>query len=210
MKRTLLNRKFRYSYTNVTLKILLVNILVFMLTQLNSRLYYYLALVPSLIIYEKWWWQIVTYMFVHADIGHILFNMLALFIFGSSVERQIGSKEFLLFYLLTGALSGLFSFFAYYLSGTNVILVGASGAIYALLFAFAVLYPYAIIFVFGILPLRAPILIAVYAAIEIYNQLFSRGGNVAHLTHLAGFAVSYLYLRLRLRLRPMDELRRGR
>jgi membrane associated rhomboid family serine protease len=149
-------------------------------------------------------------MFVHADFTHILFNMLGLFMFGTPVERRLGSKEFLLFYLLTGTLSGIFSLISYLLAGTNVILVGASGAIYAVLFAFAVLYPYARVFVFGIFPLRAPVLVILYTGIEMVNQVFGSTRCVAHLTHLAGFGIAFLYFIFRLRINPLDEWRRNR
>lgn len=210
MKNTLLNRKFRYSYSNVALKLIVANAVVFLLTMMVPRLYGYVAMVPSYILYRYWYWQFFTYMFVHANFTHILFNMLGLFMFGSQVERRIGSKEFLLFYLLTGTLSGIFSYFSYYLAGTNVVLVGASGAIYAVLFAFAVLYPSARIFVFGILPVKAPVLVIAYTAIEIFNQVFSTRSGIAHLTHLAGFGFALLYFLLRLHINPLDEWRRNR
>jgi membrane associated rhomboid family serine protease len=210
MKYTMLNRKFRYSYTNVALKLIIANAVIFFLTQLMPQLYAYLAMVPVYTIYRYWYWQVFTYMFVHADFTHILFNMFGLFMFGMPVERRIGSKEFLLFYLLTGTLSGIFSLLSYYLSGTNVILVGASGAIYAVLFAFAVLYPSARIFVFGILPIRAPVLVVLYTLLEVFNQVGGSTRGVAHLTHLAGFGFAFLYFIIRMRINPIDEWRRNR
>ncbi len=209
MAPSLINRKFRYTYSNVTLKLIIINVLVFFLMQLNQGMYGYVALVPRLVFHRYWFWQLFTYMFVHANFNHILFNMLGLFIFGTPVERQLGSREFLLFYLLIGFLSGLFSFIVYVFSATNVILMGASGAIYAVLFAFAVLYPHARIFVFGILPIRAPLLVGIYTLMEVFNQLTGSGGGVAHLTHLAGFGFAYLYFIIRLRIHPFDQFRRG-
>ena len=210
MANTLLNKKFRYSYTNVVLKLIIANVVVFLVTMLLPRTYGYLAMVPSYIVYRSWYWQVFTYMFVHADFTHILFNMLGLFMFGTQVERRIGSKEFLLFYLLTGTLSGIFSLISYVSAGTNVILVGASGAIFAVLFAFAVIYPYARVFVFGIFPLRAPVLVILYTLLEMFNQVFGSTRGVAHLTHLAGFGFAYLYFLLRLRINPIEEWRRNR
>lgn len=210
MSNTFLNRKFSYSYTNVTLKLIIINVVVYLVTSMYPRSYAYLAMIPSYIVYEHWYWQFITYMFVHANFSHIFFNMFGLFMFGMPVERRIGSREFLTFYLVTGALSGVFSFLAYLAAGTNVVLVGASGAIYAVLFAFAVLYPYARILVFGIIPMKAPVLIGIYAALEIFNQLFSYSSGVAHLTHLAGFGFAYLYFIVRLRINPIDEWKRSR
>jgi len=93
----------------------------------------------------------------------------------------------------------------YWFSGAYlVILLGASGAVFAVLLAFAVFFPQAVIFVMGIIPVRAPILVLIYAAIEIYSQVFNVGGGVAHLTHLAGLGAAYLYFLLRFRINPMD------
>jgi membrane associated rhomboid family serine protease len=146
-------------------------------------------------------------MFAHADISHLLVNMLGLFIFGTAVERSMGSKEFLLFYLLTGTLAGITSFGIYVATGSwYTMLLGSSGAVYALLLAFAVLNPEARIFLYGILPVRAPILVLGYAGIEIASQLFSFRSSVAHLTHLAGFFWSWLYFVLRFGINPAKRL----
>lgn len=203
------NRRFKdNSYHNITLTIVVINAILYLVTsQLWPRATLYLAMIPSLVLHG-WVWQFLTYMFVHGSFSHLLFNMLSLYIFGSMVERRIGSKEFLLFYLLTGILSGVASFVSYMLAGTNVILVGASGAIYGVLLMFAVFFPYSVIYVFGILPVRAPILVIVYALIELYSQVFGRGGNIAHLAHLSGLVVAYLYCRIRMRINPLEVFRR--
>lgn len=210
MANNILNRKFRYTYNNTTLILILINVAIFMLTTVSSEAYYYLALQPARIYYSHWYWQFFTYMFVHASFSHVFFNMLGLFFFGPPVERRLGSYEFLLFYLLIGFVSGVLSYFFYYLSNTNVLLVGASGAIYGVLFAFAVLYPYAKILMFYVIPVRAPVMVAIFTAIELFNQVFGQSGQIAHLTHLAGFGLAYLYFRLRLRIKPLDEWRRYR
>jgi len=208
MKQSFIHRKFRYSYTQVTIKLIIANVVIFLFTMLSSRLATYLAMIPGAVLYNHWYWQFVTYMFVHGGIGHLFFNMFGLWVFGLPVERQLGSREFLLFYLLTGTLSGVFSFIAYLIAGVNVVLVGASGAIFAVLFAFAVFYPHARIFLFGIIPMRAPVMVLLYAAIELFNQVTGTVGGVAHLTHLAGFALAYLYMLFRLNIHPMDVFRR--
>ncbi len=206
---SILNRRFRdTTYKNVTLKLILINILVYLITDfLYPRSAYYLAMIPSFVL-SGYVWQLFTYMFVHGGFNHLLFNMLSLFIFGSMVERRIGSKEYLLFYLLTGLFSGVISFASYYLAGTNVILVGASGAIYGILLMFAVFYPYSVVFVFGFIPVRAPILVILYAIIELSSHLFGTGGNVAHLTHLSGLVFAYLYCRIRMRINPLEVFKR--
>jgi len=147
-------------------------------------------------------------MFVHGSISHILFNMFALYIFGSHVERQMGSREFLLFYLVTGALAGIFSFVIYFFTGQyNVWLMGASGAIFAVELAYAVFFPRSVIYIWGILPLRAPVMVLGFTAIELFSSIFARNSGVAHLTHLAGFAFAWLYFHVRFGVNPWRRLR---
>ncbi|HET6452599.1 MAG TPA: rhomboid family intramembrane serine protease, partial [Spirochaetia bacterium] len=145
------------------------------------------------------WWQVVTYLFVHGSWGHIFFNMLALFLFGIQLEQRMGSSEFLLYYFICGIGAGVATVLINAATGQGDIpVVGASGAIYALLLGFAAFFPDARIFIFGILPMRAPVAVAAYAGIEIVMSLTSLQSGVAHLTHLAGLLVGYLYLLVRL------------
>lgn len=208
MRSTIINRRFRYTYSNVTTILVVINFIVFCLTRfLMPSLTYYLALVPRYILYRHWYWQFLTYMFVHGSVSHFLFNMLSLYIFGSAVERRIGSREFTLYYLLCGTLCGVASYAMYYLANTNVVLLGASGAIYALLILFSALYPSAVIYVFGIIPVQAPLLIIIYFVIELAGGLFSYDG-VAHMTHLFGLLFGLIYMLVRMRINPLREWRR--
>ena len=202
----MIRKPFRYSYFNATLYLIAANILFFALGYVFPLIKVYMALNPAALL-SGLVWQILSYMFAHADISHLLVNMLGLFIFGTAVERSMGSKEFLLFYLLTGTLAGITSFGIYVATGSwYTMLLGSSGAVYALLLAFAVLNPEARIFLYGILPVRAPILVLGYAGIEIASQLFSFRSSVAHLTHLAGFFWSWLYFVLRFGINPAKRL----
>ncbi|MDD3820894.1 MAG: rhomboid family intramembrane serine protease [Spirochaetales bacterium] len=202
----MIRKPFRYSYFNATLYLIAANILFFALGYVFPLIKVYMALNPAALL-SGFVWQILSYMFAHADISHLLVNMLGLFIFGTAVERSMGSKEFLLFYLLTGTLAGITSFGIYVATGSwYTMLLGSSGAVYALLLAFAVLNPEARIFLYGILPVRAPILVLGYAGIEIASQLFSFRSSVAHLTHLAGFFWSWLYFVLRFGINPAKRL----
>ena len=195
---------FRYEMWNVTLWLIIINIVVFFLSVLKPALFSYFSLNVINVIYKHAYWQFFTYMFTHGNFQHVFFNMLGLFFFGFSVEKAIGSKEFLLFYLLSGIFCGLVSFAAYYLSALsgNIMayyysLLGASGAIYAVLLAYAVIFPRNMIFIFGILPLPAPILVIVYAVIDFGGQ-FIGSSNVAHLAHLSGFVFAWFYFILRM------------
>lgn len=205
---SIINRKFRYTYSNSAVALIAVNCIVYLVTyMLFPALAYYLAMIPSAVLYGHYYWQFVTYMFVHGGIWHLFSNMLGLFIFGSAVERSVGTREFLLFYFLTGTLSGIASFFVYILTGTNAILLGASGALYALMLLFSVIYPRAVILVFGILPVRAPVLVLLYFAIELFSQMGNYGGSVAHMTHLFGLVFAFLYCLVRLRIKPWEAWR---
>ena len=208
----IIRQPFKYRNDNIVFIIIGLNILVYLaqtfLVQLNVT--FYLALFPYAIM-EGWLWQFVTYMFVHdpRSLSHIIFNMLALFIFGAQVERYMGSREFLLFYLLTGVLAGIFSFLVYVITGTwMVFLMGASGAIFAVQLAYAVFFPRSIIYIWGILPLRAPVMVLGFTVLALVSMVTGFGGNVAHLTHLAGFAFAWLYCQVRFNINPWRAMRR--
>ena len=204
MQKSIIKQQFTYRYYNAAFIIIGINILVFFINTIFPSSRGYFALNPVLVLKHGFVWQLVTYMFSHAGISHILFNMLGLFFFGVQIERRMGSSEFLLFYLLTGVLAGGFSLAVYWFTGNyQVWLLGASGAVFAVLLAFATFFPDARIFVFGIIPMKAPILVTVYAAIELFSQVTSANSGVAHLTHLAGFGFAFLYFVTRLDVNPV-------
>lgn len=199
----LIRKPFRYSFFNATFVIIGLNLAVFLITNMMRNMTSYLSLNVITIYQYKMYWQFFTYMFVHSDFTHLLFNMLGLFFFGLSVERTLGSKEFLLIYLLSGILCGIMSYMAYLFSGAYMVfLMGASGAIYSLLLAYAVIFPRNRIYIWGVLPIQAPLLVAIYAGIEIASQLFTLSHGVAHMTHLAGFAVAWVYFIVRMGINP--------
>jgi len=207
-----IRQPFRYENNGAVYWLIGINVLVFVAIYYLGlrRLTYYLSMIPGLVIQRGWIWTFVTYMFVHGGFSHILFNMLALFIFGMHVERQMGSREFLLFYFLTGTLAGIFSFVVYYFTGAyGVILMGASGAIFAVELAYAVFFPTSVIYIWGILPLRAPVMVLGFTALELVSSIFSLNQGVAHLTHLAGFGFAWLYFVIRFGINPWRRFRSG-
>jgi len=166
-----------------------------------------MSMIPVLVIRDGWIWTFVTYMFMHGNLGHVLFNMLGLFIFGMHVERQMGSKEFLLFYLVTGTLAGIFSFIVYFFTRNFLAaLMGASGALFAVQLAYAVFFPNSIIYIWGILPIRAPVMVLGFTVLSIFYVITGRGGNVAHLTHLAGYIFGWFYFLIRFGINPWQRL----
>ena len=207
----IIRRPFRYVNFNSVFWLIGINVLVFIATYFSSQrnqqyMITHLSMIPYAVIELKWVWTFVTYMFVHGGFSHILFNMFALFIFGVQVERYMGSREFVLFYLVTGALAGIFSFFVYYFTGQyGVWLMGASGAIFAVELAYAIFYPHSIIYIWGILPLRAPVMVLGFTALELFNSIFARNTGVAHLTHLAGFGFAWLYFVIRFGINPWHK-----
>jgi membrane associated rhomboid family serine protease len=204
-----IRQPFRYRQSNVVFWLIGINVLVYIAMYFLGfkRLTDYLPMIPDK-VREGWIWTFVTYMFVHGGLTHILFNMLALYIFGRHVEKYMGSSEFLLFYFVTGTLAGVFSFILYYLTGSyTVILMGASGAVFAVELAYAVFYPDSIIYLWGILPLRAPVMVLGLTALELFSSIFRSNSGVAHLTHLAGFGFAWLYLLVRLGINPWRRLR---
>jgi membrane associated rhomboid family serine protease len=199
-----LRKRLPYRNFNAAFILIGVNLFVFFINQLAPQTILYLAMNPMAVLDRGFIWQPLTYMFAHAGITHILFNMLGVFFFGTQVEARLGSYEFLLFYGITGLLAGLFSLGFYWMTGNvGVILLGASGAVFAVLLAFATLFPDAVIYLFGIIPIRAPILVIGYTFIELFSQFGGAGGNVAHFTHLAGFFFAFLYFVMRLGINPI-------
>lgn len=210
LKDRLLNKKFKYTYSNAAMYLVMANVLVYLvINYANIRikglpLIYWLGLVPGC-VNMGWVWQFFTYMFVHRSFSHLLFNMLGLMMFGQLVERAVGTREFLLFYFVCGVLGGIISYLFYMLQGMlAAVIIGASGSIYALLFLAAVLFPQARVLLFFFIPMKMPIAVMVFIAIELFDQIVGLNGGVAHLIHLSSIAVAWLYCLVRFRLNPIQ------
>ncbi|HKB12087.1 MAG TPA: rhomboid family intramembrane serine protease [Vicinamibacterales bacterium] len=184
-----------------------INVVMFVITTFVSSIVPYLGLVPTLVLHQFWLWQLATYMFLHGGIFHIVFNMLALWMFGAELERMWGTRYFLKFYLVTGvgagALTVLFSLlpFAFAQQVQHSIVIGASGAIYGLLLAYALYFPDRPIYMYFVFPIPAKIFVAIMGAIAFFSSL-SEAGGVANATHLGGLVVAYIFLKSG----PMDPL----
>ncbi len=137
-------------------------------------------------------WQLFTYMFMHANFTHILFNMLALWMFGMELEHVWGSKKFFIYYLLCGFGGGLANLLIAPLFTTVGPTVGASGAVYGVLLAFGMMFPERPIYVYFLLPIKAKYFVVMYMAFEIFSVGSMDG--VAHFAHLGGALVGFLYL----------------
>jgi len=156
-------------------------------------------------------YQVVTAGFCHSTFGHLLFNLWGLYLFGKLVTPYLKGREFLWLYL-AGVLAGNLLFLAFNF-GHNTGLLGASGAVCAVMVAAAMLEPdrrFVLIFV-PFAPLRTTTLVICYTVLEILMELGGVGGQVAHLAHLGGFVGGYLYLRILLKGRtPWDPFRQLR
>lgn len=204
MERQLFFRKpFRYTFFNSVLWLVAVNVLCFVLVYFFPSLKTYLSMNILFLTKGKMFWQPITHMFMHGSFTHLFFNMLILFQIGSAVERSIGSKEFLIFYFVTGILSGLLSLLVYLFTRQYLVfLLGASGAIYALLLAYAVLFPREKLFIWGIIPISAPLLVVIYAFIEFFSAMGPSYG-IAHSAHLFGILIAWLYFVIRFGVHPI-------
>ncbi len=187
---------FGYSLTPWVKRLLIANIAVFVGGWVAARLGYpfldLLALRPDYVLTRPW--TLVTYMFVHAGFLHVLFNMIALFFFGPPVEERLGSGEFIKLYVICGLGGAALSFLLRVFTGPTMI-VGASGAIYGVMLAYAMFWPDAPIYIWGILPVKAKWLLAAFVAIDLAGALGVGGAGVAHFAHLGGLGAGFLYLK---------------
>lgn len=179
-----------FAMTPWVLRILIANFVVFVVIQTSPGLYRDLAFYPPVALYRPW--TVVSYMFLHADFGHLFFNMLGVFFFGPRLETKLGASAFLRFYFLAGIGGALFqTAFA-----TAAPMVGASGAVYAVLVGFAYYWPRETILLFPIpVPVPAWLLVTGYLAISLFNGLTGGQAGVAHFAHLGGAAVGFGYLK---------------
>lgn len=172
-------------------------------------------------------WQFVTHIFMHGGLSHLLFNMFALWMFGNVVENFMGTKRFLVFYIICGLGAALLHLLVFSWENQHAIqtvanmsaadlerfnnslirsgmttplyipMVGASGAIFGLLFTFGYLFPNLMIYIYFLFPIKAKYFVALYAAIELIAGL--RGNpadNVAHFAHLGGMLFAFILLKL--------------
>lgn len=210
----------------ITKNLLIINILAFFAmyvlkgatgVDLNNLLGLHFFMASDFQVY-----QLVTYMFMHANFEHILFNMFALWMFGCVVENVWGPKKFLFYYIFCGVGAGMLQeiaqFFSVYLEFNaqqpmgvfeafgwmsklsyqlnGLTTVGASGAIYSILLAFGMLFPEERIFIFPLpIPIKAKWFVIGYAGIELFSALATPGDHVAHLAHLGGMIFGFFLIR---------------
>jgi membrane associated rhomboid family serine protease len=155
------------------------------------------ALQAGDVVHRLFFWELVTYLFLHGGWFHIIFNMFALWMFGSDLESLWGRKRFLFYYFLTGIGAGIFDV------ALNTIFppvvptatIGCSGAVYGLLLAYGMIFPDRPIYLYMIIPIKAKWFVVIMGTIEFVSSLSGPGSGVSHVAHLGGMLFGFLYLR---------------
>jgi len=198
---------------SLTLKYLIgANVASFLLQQFVPLTTVQLGLIPSAVVGGFEVWRLVTYMFLHGSVTHLLFNMLSLWMFGTELERIWGTPAFLKYYVVTGVGAAVLSVFIALLPFDATsrlyggVIIGASGAVYALMLAWALRFPNAPILLMFLFPIPAKYFVLILGALAFYSSASGDGGAVASATHLSGLLVGYAYLR-GLRLNPWAEVK---
>jgi membrane associated rhomboid family serine protease len=193
---------FRSSFPTGVKWLLIINIVLFvagLAAALSgfSEIFIWLGLTPSLVVYKGFVWQLFTYMFLHSPFTpwHILFNMLALWMFGSEIELTWGTRRFLKYYFICGVGAAFCVVLIALLFGApNVRTIGASGAIYGLLLAYGLLFPDRTVFLL-IFPIKAKYLVMIMGALAFYFSIAGGNSGVSNVAHLGGLVVGWVYLR---------------
>lgn len=161
-----------------------------------------LCLVPHFLFRKVSLWQLLTHMFMHGGVLHILMNMFVLWMFGSEMEARLGRKQFLQLYFLSGIGAGLCHALASW--NSPVPMLGASGAVLGVLIAYAMLFPerYITLLLFFVLPVtvKAKHMVLGFALLTILSVITATGQDVAHFAHLGGFFFGYIYMKAKFRL----------
>ena len=148
---------------------------------------------PAFVLQKLYLWQLVTYLFLHGNVMHILFNMFALWMFGSELERYWRSQQFLRFFLVTGIGAGVLS--VLFSPSSDVPTIGASGAVYGILMAYGMMFPNRLVYLYFLVPIRVKYFVAGLGVVAFLSALNSPGSTIAHVAHLGGMVFAFLYLK---------------
>lgn len=143
---------------------------------------------------DFWPWQLVTYSFLHGGLGHLFFNMFALWMFGVQIENSWGSRRFAVFYFVCVVGAGLTQLITVMLSGSIYPTVGASGGVFGILLAFGMMFPNQPIYLYFLIPIKAKWLVIGYGAFTLYAGITGTQAGVAHFAHLGGMLFGFLLI----------------
>lgn len=184
------------SITPAVKALIIASVVVFFLQAVSDDSFVILfGLVPYLFWHQLYLWQILTYQFLHGGIFHILFNMLTLWMFGCDLERRWGTRFFLKYYMICIAGGAILN--VLFLPGQTVPSIGASAGIYGILLAYGLLYPDRVVYFSFLFPIKMKHLVMIIGAISLYSSISASHSGIAHLAHLGGMVVGYVYLRWR-------------
>jgi len=182
-----------YGLTPVIKNLMIIMGAVFLLQMLFSGwIELYFGLVPILVWRKYFLWQLLTYIFLHGDFLHILFNLFSLWMFGGELENHWGSKKFLFYFLFCGIGAGICT--AVFTPYQFIPVIGASGAIFGILLAFGWLFPNRPILIYFLFPIPAKYMVIIFGLFELYSSRSGAGGGIAHLTHLGGLLFGFFYM----------------
>jgi len=174
--------------------LLIANVSIYLVQLFAGRTFLYtFGLVPYQVTKNLWLWQIFTHMFLHGAPFHLLINLFVLWMFGKPIERAWGTVSFLKYYFTCGLGSGLFILLTS--PSSRIPAIGASGAIYGILIAFAILYPDSIIYLYFFFPIKAKHFAVLIGAIAFLSGISGGRSNIAHFGHLGGLLIGYAYLK---------------
>ncbi len=159
----------------------------------GREMIYFFGLAPASVFTKLFLWQPLTYLFFHDGFWHIFWNMFALWMFGSEMERYLGTPEFVRFFFITGAGAGLISMLVHPMSGVTTI--GASGSIYGILLAYGMLFPERLVYLYFLFPIKVKYFISFLFVITFFSAFGSSGTGIDHFAHLGGGLVAFLYLK---------------
>lgn len=181
---------------HVTKALIGINVLVFLLMPLLGESAF--VLFPLWPIGEYFMpWQLITYSFMHGSLPHLAFNMFGVYMFGSDLERRWGSRRYLQYYLFCALSAAITQLLVLRVSGIYEPTVGASGAVFGLLLAFAMEFPQRwVMLLFPPIPMRAPIFVMLYGALELVLGITGTQSGVAHFAHLGGLAGGFLMIQV--------------
>jgi membrane associated rhomboid family serine protease len=186
---------FGYGLTPIIKKLMIIMGAIFLLQMVvSNRITLYLGLIPILVWKKYFLWQLATYIFLHGGLTHLLFNLLALWMFGGELESYWGSKKFLRYFLFCGIGAGICTVLFTPDIYQSIPVIGASGAIYGILLAFGWLFPNRLIYIYFLFPIPAKYFVIIFGLIEFFSSIGGSGGGVAHLTHLGGLVFGLFYM----------------
>ncbi len=174
--------------------LLITNATVYLLQLIIGReMVMLLGLTPVQVLQNLSVYQLFTYMFLHGGLFHILINMFVLWMFGSEIELTWGTRKFFKYYFLTGMAGGIFT--VIFQPNSAIPTIGASGAIYGLLVAYAVMFPNRMIYLYFLIPLKVKYAVAVFVVLEFMASLSANPDGIGHLAHLGGAVVGFIYVK---------------